>query len=99
MDNPRKEAAENELVAEHEGLLHLGLVPTRLADALLDELLEIGRHYSARCDQSKIFCHSRWENNNRPEPEEAESQDESPAAPQNLRLNEDPPFHPGLAWT
>ena len=60
MENPRKEAATNELMVENRGLLDLGLVPTRLEDALIDELVEIGRHHAARCDQSKIRCHSRW---------------------------------------
>src|SRR5690348_9646888 len=38
VDNPRKEAPENELLVENKGLLGLGLEPTTLKDELLQEV-------------------------------------------------------------
>ena len=43
VDNPRKEAAENELFVENRQLVELGLDPIRLADDLLSEVTEIAR--------------------------------------------------------
>ena len=43
VDNPRKEAAENELFVENRQLVDLGLDPIRLADDLLGEVTEIAR--------------------------------------------------------
>ena len=44
VENPRKEAAENELYVENSHLLELGLDPIRLADDLLSEVTEIARN-------------------------------------------------------
>jgi UDP-sulfoquinovose synthase len=60
LDNPRKEAARNDLFAENRQLLDLGLQPITLEDDLLREVTDIARQYAHRCDRDKIPCRSRW---------------------------------------
>lgn len=60
LDNPRNEAAENDLVVDNKCLLDLGLQPTKLAEGLLDEVMDISRKYADRCDKSKILARSLW---------------------------------------
>ncbi len=60
VENPRKEATENDLIVDNEALIRLGLQPIRLEKALLSEITGIARKYSANCDISKIPCVSRW---------------------------------------
>lgn len=60
MENPRKEAPENELVVENAGLLSLGLQPTKLTDGLLDEVVNVASRYRDRIDTSRIVCSSLW---------------------------------------
>ncbi len=58
--NPRKEAAENDLVVENEQFLALGLEPTTLANGLLAEVIDIARAHKDRVDMRRIPCLSAW---------------------------------------
>ena len=58
--NPRKEAPENELRADHRCLVDLGLKATTLDDGLMEEVVAVARRYAHRCDKSKIPSVSAW---------------------------------------
>lgn len=60
LPNPRKEAAENELIVKNDGFLALGLDPITLQEGLLEEVVEIARKYAHRVDRSRVPCHSAW---------------------------------------
>ncbi|PSP16383.1 MAG: NAD-dependent dehydratase [Cyanobacteria bacterium QS_8_64_29] len=60
VDNPRKEALENDLSVENRRLLDLGLEPKTLAQDLLNEVTEVAGKYKHRADLSKIPCTSTW---------------------------------------
>ena len=63
--NPRNEDDENELLVENKTFLDLGLSPITLEHGLLEEITEIAKKYSIRCDASKIPCFSTWTQNHK----------------------------------
>src|SRR4029079_9756020 len=60
LPNPRKEAAENELVVRNDQFLALGLDPVTLREGLLSEVVEVAKKYAYRVDRSRIPCVSAW---------------------------------------
>ncbi|MDZ5698031.1 NAD-dependent epimerase/dehydratase family protein [Chelativorans sp. M5D2P16] len=60
LPNPRKEAAENDLVVRNEQFLELGLNPTTLQEGLLAEVVDVAKKYAYRVDRSRIPSVSAW---------------------------------------
>ena len=65
--NPRNEAAENELEVQRDKFLALGLDPITLNDGLLDEVYDVAKRYADRCDRNRIICTSTWTENQKPD--------------------------------
>ena len=60
LPNPRKEAAENDLVVHNEKFLGLGLEPTTLKQGLLEEVVDVAKKYAYRVDRSRVPAVSAW---------------------------------------
>lgn len=66
VDNPRKEAAENDLKASNKTFIALGLNPTTLEQGLLTETVEIAKAYVHRVRLDSVACTSTWTNEQKP---------------------------------
>lgn len=71
ISNPRNESAENDLDVSNRKFRDLGLEPTTLEMALLDEVVMIASKFKDRCDRSKILPNSFWNKSRRRECEES----------------------------
>ncbi len=60
LPNPRKEAAENDLIVRNEQFLALGLNPITLAEGLLEEVVEVSKKYAYRVDRNRVAAVSAW---------------------------------------
>jgi UDP-sulfoquinovose synthase len=60
LPNPRKEAAENDLVVKNDKFLGLGLNPITLQAGLLDEIVEVAKKFAYRVDRSRVPAVSAW---------------------------------------
>lgn len=60
MPNPRKEAAENDLIVKNDQFLALGLDPITLENGLLSEVVDVAKKYAYRVDRSRIPAVSAW---------------------------------------
>ena len=66
VDNPRKEAAENDLRVSNATFLDLGLKPITLAEGLLEETVEIATKYAHRYKPETVACVSTWTDQQKP---------------------------------
>ncbi|WP_235988941.1 NAD-dependent epimerase/dehydratase family protein [Aquibacillus kalidii] len=66
VDNPRKEAPENELHVKNDLFLSKGLKPIMLNDGLLQEVTKVAKQYAYRADHAKIPAKSMWTKEQKP---------------------------------
>jgi len=66
VDNPRNEAAENDLRVSNESFIALGLRPTTLAEGLMEETVEIAQRFADRFDRKTVAAASLWTKNQKP---------------------------------
>ncbi|WP_245411535.1 NAD-dependent epimerase/dehydratase family protein [Alkalicoccus urumqiensis] len=66
VDNPRNEAAENDLHVKNELFLSKGLQPITLNEGLLTEVTKVAEEYSHRADMDKIPARSTWTRSHKP---------------------------------
>jgi len=60
LPNPRKEAAENDLIVRNDQFIAAGLKPITLAEGLLSEVVDVAKKYAHRVDRSRVAAVSAW---------------------------------------
>ncbi|SDD65861.1 UDP-sulfoquinovose synthase [Paracoccus isoporae] len=60
LPNPRKEAAENDLIVKNDQFLALGLNPITLEEGLLSEVVDVAKKYQHRIDRLRVPAVSAW---------------------------------------
>jgi UDP-sulfoquinovose synthase len=60
LENPRKEDAENELDVANAKFKAAGLNPITVEMGLMEEVVDITKKYSDRCDRSKVLPSAFW---------------------------------------
>uniref|UniRef100_A0A6U0VUX8 NAD-dependent epimerase/dehydratase domain-containing protein n=1 Tax=Pinguiococcus pyrenoidosus TaxID=172671 RepID=A0A6U0VUX8_9STRA len=60
LENPRAEAAENELDVANAKFCNLGLEPITLQEGLFSEVRDVAKRYSDRCIKEKILPTAFW---------------------------------------
>jgi UDP-sulfoquinovose synthase len=60
LPNPRKEAAENDLIVENEKFRNLGLEPITLKAGLLSEIVDVAKKFAYRVDRARVPAVSAW---------------------------------------
>lgn len=60
VENPRKEASENELQVENTGLVSLGFQPIMLADSLIDDVKFIAEQCGEKLRRENILSSPKW---------------------------------------
>lgn len=60
LQNPRKEAAENELQVSNQGLRSLGFEPITLETSLMQEIEQTVVQYRDRINEDAIYSKARW---------------------------------------
>ncbi|RLL43691.1 NAD-dependent epimerase/dehydratase family protein [Oceanobacillus piezotolerans] len=78
VDNPRKEAAENELHVKNDLFLSKGLKPITLDEGLLQEVTKVAEKYAHRADHAKIPATSTW------------TKEQKPGVPEQVKNNAQP---------
>ncbi|WP_176085520.1 NAD-dependent epimerase/dehydratase family protein [Martelella sp. HB161492] len=60
LPNPRKEAAENDLIVKNDKFIGLGLNPITLKEGLLGEIVDIAKKFAYRVDRKRVPAVSAW---------------------------------------
>jgi len=60
LPNPRKEAAENDLIVKNDQFLALGLNPITLEKGLMSEVVDVARKFAHRIDRKHVPAVSAW---------------------------------------
>jgi UDP-sulfoquinovose synthase len=60
LENPRKEAAENELTVKNDGLVSLGFEPILLSNSLINDVVDVAKQYAKNVNPDAIKSKAVW---------------------------------------